>query len=259
MSSCELPDNWREEMEADREEWDDTHSDWQGGSLQSHLNHMRDLRYVVHTEEWYEESELYELYHDNRRRGWDREQLMEVGEEMGAFRGMTECWWSRQTLAYLMRARREPGERLLTLVGESIQLTEPNVTARNAFEYAQALAPATTHTSYWWLAMQAVKLNWQVQQLAPGLTEAMRRELRGEVLTAEDVDGMGGVAVDMRYRVPLLGYTFIRHGDKASEAPLFDDSMYHDVMSDLAQSKGLWTWYIGAERPTLTLPPPRPQ
>ena len=47
--------------------------------------------------------------------------------------------------------------------------------------------------------------------------------------------------------IPLLGYAFIRHGDKVKEATLFDDGAYIVVMESTARNRGLRSWYIGSD------------
>ena len=52
---------------------------------------------------------------------------------------------------------------------------------------------------------------------------------------------------DSASRVPLLGYTFVRHGDKAAETGLIPDHEYLRVTTELAQQYGLRQWYVGAD------------
>ena len=156
---------------------------------------------------------------------------------------MPECWWSRQLLSYHWRMSRKAGRKLLTLIAQTLKLPNPDSTADYAYAYADALAAAPTHTSHWWLGIQAVKLEWQVEQLAPGLAQALRHEARGAPSELPVPSGDSNV----RSRVPLLGYTFIRHGDKGQENALFSEEYYLQLMHTAAREHGLYRWYLGAD------------
>ena len=246
-SSCELPDNWRELVETDKVEFAKSHGPWKGGTMQQHLAYFKDRRYLLHTE-YYLEGEPYELYHTNPT-GWDRQQLLDqLPESLDAYRMMPECWWNRQLLAYHWRMRPEAAHHLLTLVAQSLQLPHPGVTATNALAYAAARTPSLNHTAYWWLSIQALKLEWQLQQIAPGLQTRMRFEVTRNHDNVAVKEGQREMEVELRSHLrPLLSWAFVRHGDKTKEAAVFTDAVYLELMSNAAQLAGLHYWYVGAD------------
>ena len=248
-SSCPIPDNWKELIEKDKQEFNKKHAPWPGGggggdNMQRHLDALSDRRIVQHTE-YYVDGEPYELYHTNPT-GWDRGLLRSsLAKEFDAYRMMPECWWNRQLLSWHWRMRPEAQHTLLSLTADSLKLDHGNTTADNAMAYANALAPTVNHTAHWWLSIQALKLEWQARQLAPQLIAAMRKEVKGETLSEEEVSAM--VAGEDERRIPLLGYSFIRHGDKAVETAIIDDPYFFNEMSKASKAYGLSSWYIGAD------------
>ena len=245
-SSCTLPDDWRQWLERDKAEFAQTHPPWRGGSLQQHLEHLKDRRIVQHTE-YYLESEAYELYHTNPL-GWDRGQLFsQLPSSLDAYRVMPECWWNRQLLSYHWRMRPEPTVKLLTLVGQSLRLPQPDVTARNAMAYAAARSPSVNHTAHWWLCIQAVKLVWQIEQVAPHLTVVMGEDTSQAELSRAPVPHSAPMAVLPMPPVPFLSWAFMRHGDKGQETQLFSDDVYLSFMLNASRDFNLSVWYVGAD------------
>ena len=238
-SSCALPANWQELVETDKNDFAKAHPPWKGGTMQQHLDYFKDRRYLLHTE-YYLEGEPYELYHTNPT-GWDRSQLLDqLPASLDEFRMMPECWWNRQLLSYHWRMRPQAAHRLLTLVAQSLRLPQPDVTATHALSYASARTPSLNHTAYWWLSIQALKLEWQMEQIAPGLQVLMRNEV-------SDKQARVGEVLVHSHILPLLSWTFIRHGDKAKEAAIFTDAAYLELMIKAAQEAGLHFWYAGAD------------
>ena len=175
--------------------------------------------------------------------GWDREQLrVELPGEFDAYRLMPECWWNRQALAYLMRMTTQAEQRLLQLVARLLRLSQPQVSAANALAYSDQLSSAADHTSHWWLAIHALKVEWQLTQLTPALPAALRQLVASDPPGEED-----GVTATLQREMPLLGYAFIRHGDKVKESTLFDDDAYISVMEKAARDRGLRSWYVGSD------------
>ena len=242
-SSCPFPSDWRDLLERDRAEWRQTHQEPALSlPLQQQLEHLRERRIIASTE--LRNLERLELHHLPRP-GWEMEQLSQLPGPLAYLRAMPECWWSRQALSYHFRPTREASLKLLALVAQSLQLPEPTVTAANAHRYADSLAPALTHTVHWWSCIQAVKLEWQLQQLSPAITSALRREAKGEPWR-EDGDADSSTAQNV-VPSPLLGYMFIRHGDKANEGVTHADAEYLGIAERLARDRGLTGWYVGAD------------
>jgi hypothetical protein len=249
-SSCTVPDNWRALVDGDRQRFSASHDPWTGGSLQHHLHYLHDRRLLLYSEI---RSEMMwtELHHSDVQ-GCHRKQLREeLPSELDAYRLMPECWWNRQALAYLMRMTRQAESRLLQLVAQSLRLSQPHISAANALAYSDALTVTSNHTSHWWLAIHALKVEWQFTQLAPGLPDDLRVLVtKQETGTSECESGAEEVEPtgELSERVtPLLGYAFIRHGDKAKEATLFDDEAYITVMENTARNRGLRSWYVGSD------------
>ena len=247
-SHCPVPDNWQALLNQDRQRFQASHSSWAGGSLQQHLEYLRDRRLLAYSEVR-DEMQWTELHHSNVK-GWDRTQLREqLPSSLDAYRLMPECWWNRQALSYLMRMTRPAEERLLSLVAQSLQLPQPAVSASNVLSYADALV-AANHTGHWWVAIHALKVEWQLGQLAPGLTAALRGVANSSVdgvRHCEVTAGGNATAESSEARTPLLGYAFIRHGDKVTEATLFNDSDYLSIVEKTARNHGLRAWYVGSD------------
>ena len=249
-SPCALPDDWGALVEQDAQEWQKAHPTVdlaRPTTLHQRIELLKDRRMLRYTElkKISPAPEPNELHHlPQQLPGWEREQLAHLPEPLQYLRDMPECWWSRQALSYHFRLTQTAERRLLTLVAQSLQLPDPNTTAANAVRYADAVAPAPTHTAHWWLAIQAVKLEWQIHQLNPALVNASRNDLAG----VKDAAAAAAWSSAISTRAPLLGYTFIRHGDKALEgSALFADDRYLEFMRRVAHRQGLWTWYVGAD------------
>ena len=247
-SSCELPADWKAEMLREKGEWMRRHGELREPSLRATVAEMIDMwreRRVVAFTEFMGEMEPNELHH-SARPGWQREQMALLAEPLAYLRTMPECWWQRQVLSYHFRTTRDAGHRLLALVARSLNLLHPNASADHAQRYADARSPAPTHTAQWWLSIQAIKLEWQLHQLDPSLIATLRREVTGQASPAQPIDE--APSTEPRYRLPLLGYSFIRHGDKALETnTLYADADYLHAMHRVAQERGVWSWYLGAD------------
>ena len=248
-SSCELPPNWRQLLLKDQLDFERTHPPFDYGSVQDRLDYLRDRRYVLHTE-YYQDSEPYELYHTDPP-GWARAELFdELPRTFDAYRAMPECWWNRQLLAYHWRMRPAPAHRLLRLVAQSLQMPQPKTAATHALAYSGARAPSVNHTAYWWLAIQALKVAWQVEQAAPGFAAVISRIAAG-------ADGTGNGSVSTQppagkgrgdtAPVPLLSWAFMRHGDKGQETRLFSDDVYLSQMLAASHQSNLSYWFIGTD------------
>ena len=73
-SSCTLPSNWRELVEKDKAEFAKTHSPFHGGSMQQHLDHLKDRQYVMHTEWYADRTHAHtDTYSHSPRRWWQPE------------------------------------------------------------------------------------------------------------------------------------------------------------------------------------------
>ena len=160
----------------------------------------------------------------------------------------------RQVLAYNTQRLTAYGRtRLVPQVVRTLQVAEPNITAALVQRYAERHSPGAAHTAHWWLLIQAVKLTWQLQAVQPGLAQALRAELLPAGAWGEPGPQSPWVREEARVwreaanRVPLLGYTFVRHGDKAAEVGLMGDPEYLRVANVLADAHGLRQWYVGAD------------
>ena len=257
-SSCELPEGWKGLMEEERVNWVAAHPEWVGVKAQTfgeHLDRFRGRRWVAWSEVragYVEGMEWLELHHapPPETRGWEKEQLAMLPEPLAYLRAMPECWWQRQALAYHFRTTRVAQVKLLTLVAQSLQMPDPQLSAATAQAYADARSPAPTHTAQTWLGAQALKTQWQVQQLDATLIATLRHEMGGaQQLSLDAGADVSSSSSDPPTppRLPLLGHMFIRHGDKAMENALVGTDEYVKVMQRVAVRTGVWGWYVGSD------------
>ena len=244
-SHCTPPDGWQAEMQAEKEAYGAVHGqfvgDWTSwGDRHGYLQHRRYLTF--------DESaigERYELVHSNKPPyrhedfAWDAK----GGSYDGRFALMPDCWWYGQLVSYNMRMTVTAQTRLLEELARTLQLPEPNRTAQRVVNWASGHASSVNRTDFWWLSIQALKVEWQLHRIAPDLVAALQT---ASSHTALNLSSSTTTAADER-RVPLLGYTFVRHGDKGSEAPLHGEDEYLQLMQHVQQHTGLSSWYVGAD------------
>ena len=249
---CHLPADWQERWELEKATWLSTHKETarEVGAMtpSQRIEYYHEKRILRLSEV---QAEQFELHHIPRS-GWQREQLEQLPEPMAYLRPMPSCWWNRQLLSYLFRLTRDTGQRLLSLLAQSLRLPEPNITAHYAQLYADTRATDPTHTAHTWLSFQAIKLTWQLHLIDPTLIHALRLALHthqssavGEEDSTPPLPSSSPLAAVSH--VPLLGYAFIRHGDKGREAAPLNDSSYADLLLRLSQRYGLRMWYVGAD------------
>ena len=254
---CPLDDDWRVAYERERVAFVAERGEWSGaGGLDERLQWMAPRRWVAWTE--LRAGMGDELHHDGASKGWEGETLARLPERLAAFRHMPECWWMRQAMAYNQRMTRMGQSRVAEMLTRSLQLPQPLAAARVALDYADRRAPSVNHTAHWWLLAQAIKVAWQLHTLAPGLAHALRDELQQLHPTdpaspiAEPTSPWSAVSnatltADVHARMPLLGFTFVRHGDKVTEAALIPDAEHLRVAAMLADRHGVRVWYVGAD------------
>ena len=252
-TSCPLPSDWRRLWEEEKALHPGPPLD-PLPSVDAHLAWAAPRRFLPYSE--LKAGMGDELHHQGAWRGWDAATMAALtADRLAPYRLMPACWWARQALSYHQRMTAEGQARLASLVARSLQLRHPATAAALAVRYADARA-AVEETAHWWLIAQALKTAWQLQVIAPALAPALRRRLMSEegwaAAEAEPehpfaVVGERVLAGDAGARVPLLGFTFIRHGDKGSEATLLPDAEHLRVMRLVADGWGVRAWYVGAD------------
>ena len=252
-SNCTLPDNWKELALEEKESHEKSKNALAVAGLDALLDWLGERRFLPYSELQKVSGEQWELHHLQADQ-WQPDTLYsKLPARLDAYRLMPECWWMRQILSYHQRLTPDGQSRLIPMVVRTLQLAEPNVTSHLVQRYAERHSPSTEHTAHWWLLIQAVKLSWQMQQVAPGLAEALRAELLPNSSRMDPgppspwAAEAEAFARDPHSRIPLLGYTFVRHGDKAAEVGLMPDHEYIRVATLLAETHGLRQWYVGAD------------
>ena len=252
---CAIADDWRVPYEQERSAFVAAHAEQPSGGLDERLQWLAPRRWVAYTE--LRAGMGDELHHNGASKGWERGTLAQLPQRLAHFRHMPECWWMRQAMAYHQRMTRPAQSRLAGLLTRSLQLPQPLTTARLALDFADRRAPSVNQTAYWWLLVQSIKVTWQLHMIAPGLARTLREELlqdpAGSASTIAEPESPWAavtnatLSADVQARVPLLGFTFVRHGDKASEAALIPDSEHLRVATLLANRYGVRAWYVGAD------------
>ena len=254
-SSCTLPDNWRDTALIEQAMHGTGRPAFTGTGVDAQLEWFAERRFLMYTEISGLAGEKWELHH-RMAKEWDAESLYRnLPPRLHPYRLMPECWWMRQILAYHQRLTRYGIIRLLPLLTRTLQLPEPNVTSTIVLRFADQRALSVDHPSHWWLTIQALKLTWQMQHIAPGLAQALRQRLLPPHQLDPAVRGApspwaaeaAAFLSNPHTRVPLLGYTFVRHGDKGAETGLMPEHEYLRVAALLAGQLGLRQWYVGAD------------
>ena len=236
---CTLPDDWRQLLQQERAQYAELHGafdgDWAKANWAQRHTYLRHRRYLLFDEAVM--GDRYEVVHGNLSPYsqadfvWDVQQ----GHYPLRFAAMPECWWYGQVLTYNLRMTTPALIRLLEELARTLQLPEPTLTAQRVFDYATRLASSPDHTDFWWLAMQALKWTWQLHAVIP------------QPFSTNSSEPSPSPPDTVASAVPLLGYTFIRHGDKGSEAPLHAEAEYLHLMQHVQQVTGLSIWYVGAD------------
>ena len=254
-SNCTLPDDWRDFALAEQAQYASSRPGYTGTGVDGLLEWYAGRRFLIYTEISGQIGEKWELHH-HQAKEWDEVSLYSfLPPHLQPYRQMPECWWMRQIMSYHQRMTRYGITRLLPLLTRTLQLPEPNITAAVVLRFADQRAPSLEQTSHWWLSIQALKLTWQLQQIDSGLAQALRRQL----LPASDIDPAvhgppspwaaeaASFLNRSHTRIPLLGYTFVRHGDKGAEVGLMPDHEYLRQANVMAEAHGLRQWYVGAD------------
>ena len=145
------------------------------------------------------------------------------------------CWWTRQTLSYVLRPSTDAAARLAAVVAGVLSLTDSAVSAAQAMANAAERAPSSNHTAFWWLALATLKLEWQLTQTAPSLPSILRHGPNAH-------SAPSAPSPDPRHRLPLLGHSTLRRIPAASPTP---EAAHLQLLSELARGHGVWQWYVG--------------
>ena len=254
-SSCTLPPDWLNgTWKAEREAHLAAKGEWSNETYPA-LDRMFDFyaeRRVVTWREMMSDPRdadwTWELHHNDPPH-WTRLDLLALPPRVHWLRAMPECWWMRQALSYNMRVTRDAGQKVARHLTRSLRLAAPLDTVRHAYAQADRFA-RDDEVAHWWLVIAVIKLEWQLHTMAPDLVAALRREVPGDGHSAVAAPPHTAGAQRPPFRLPFLGYTFIRHGDKEVEANIVQDAVYLDKMAVLAAEHGVHHWYVGADNLT---------
>ena len=254
-SNCTLPPDWRQQAQVEREAHAATRGplpDLSRGGWAARARYLQGRRWVLYSEVM--TSENTNMLHRPTPL-WTRQEMRdELSPSLAYLSPLPACWWNAQLLAYQMRTTPPALQRAALLVAQTLRLPQPEQSARIALTYAHHRQPNHHHTVHTQLVWQALKLAWQVAHTHHGqqLIERMRAELRSA--PSRTPSDPAEVTPDSRSAtsptpspVALLGYSFIRHGDKATEAALVGEDAYLLGMQRQARLFGLSTWYVGSD------------
>ena len=176
-SSCTVPDNWRDFVQAEAAAHKESKPQFTGQGVDAQLEWYSERQFVFYSELKKITGEEWELHHKLAKE-WEAETLFNsLPARLQPYRLMPECWWMRQILSYHQRLTQYGRDRMVPQVIRSLQLPQPNITSALVQRYAVAHSPSINQTAHWWLLIQAIKLTWQMHQIAPGLAEALREEV----------------------------------------------------------------------------------
>ena len=249
-SHCTLPHDWRALWQTEAADYEDRYGppggDWE--QLSTRVEYYRHRRYLLWAE--VQMGDPSEFHHSGQVPGWRRRELLQLPPRLSYVRHLPECWWSRQALAYHTRLTAPATSRLTRLVAASLQLPHPHLSARAAVAWADRHALHRNGTTHWWHVIQALKLEWQLQLLDPTLVTALRA-LHGLLDSRSSFPPPNTTSLTSRTALPrplpLLGYTFIRHGDKVVEVALHGSEEYLGHMQDIAVGQGVTQWFVGSD------------
>ena len=259
-SNCTLPRDWKARAGEEREEWVRERGPMPGveEGWGARVRWLRGRRMVLYTE--IITNENTNLLH-RAMKLWSREQVREeLPPSLAFLSAVPGCWWNAQLLAYLMRTTPAALQRAALLVAQTLQLPHPEQLATHAIAYAQLRQPDTTHIAHSQRVWQTLKLAWQIHHSphAQHLLDRIRTELDSPstpspLLTStsppsDDAEGESAVSSSTSPSpLVLLGYSFIRHGDKVTEAELVSEDAYLRGMQRQARLFGLQRWYVGSD------------
>ena len=207
--------------------------------------------------------------------GWESSRLVKdftaIDHPLRPFRFQPQCWWAMQALSYMFRPTAPFALAMLEAVAESVHLgaerAEYKAAATAAFKFPWKVAHRTmptgvrkhvdaehwmnlltgeneppllnqpwhsedeTRASDWWASLRALKLQWQTRLCS--------------VLTPD------GSASDFLFSQcstpPLLGYVFVRAGDKSSEDRTFGVEDFVATMLRIHRETGVVHFYVASD------------